>query len=686
MNRAAADGPAESASGPRSPDVARAEVCLVNMPYASLPRPSLALGLLKKILEDGGIRTTVAYANLWFAEKVGIRRYHLCSHQCPTEFLAGEWTFAGAAFGDVRNGKDQEYLRCVVNSNFRVYSYSGAEDKARLRTDLTALRAAATSFIDEAAERVLATGARIVGCTSTFEQHVASLALLKKIRELDPSIVTMMGGANCETDMGRATHECFPWVDYVVSGEADALITDLCHLVLTKGQKLSPRELPPGVLGPAHRNGRSLNILNGKTNVERALFRELNDLPTPDFADYFNQLNGSRVGKTISPGLPLETSRGCWWGAVHHCTFCGLNGSSMKFRSKTPDRVLTEIKDLENRHGISKFETVDNILDMAYFKDFLPRLAADGASRTLFYEVKANLNRGQVALLRQAGVTWIQPGIESLHSEVLRLMDKGVQGWQNVQLLKWAREFGLRMSWAILWGFPGEQDDWYRHMADWIPLLEHLQAPSGLIRLRYDRYSVYHNQAQQLGLKLWPISAMSFVYPIEEKHLDDLAYFFISEGSPDAFRKAGAYVDILQTRPGLARVLKAVREWRGEFLRGLPPILSMEDDGEVMNIFDTRRCAREFRTSLTGLARVICLACDEAPMAGRLQKLLADKCGVQASPSEIEASIKELRERNLLLSIDGRLINLAVKGRLPELPSRRDFPGGFVDETKIDET
>jgi hypothetical protein len=86
------------------------------------------------------------------------------------------------------------------------------------------LRAEAEDFVDSAAARVLAHKPRIVGCTSTFQQHVASLALLRRIRELDPSVISMMSGENCETQMGRATHRAFPWGDYVVSGEADQLI------------------------------------------------------------------------------------------------------------------------------------------------------------------------------------------------------------------------------------------------------------------------------------------------------------------------------------------------------------------------------------------------------------------------------------------------------------------------------
>ncbi|HYJ77994.1 MAG TPA: RiPP maturation radical SAM C-methyltransferase, partial [Longimicrobiaceae bacterium] len=466
----------------------RVDVCLVSMPYAALPRPSLALGLLKAVLEDAGLRAVALYPNLWFAERVGIRRYHLCSAQAPTEFLTGEWSFAEAAFPGAERD-DEAYLRSVGASVFRLPGYRGPGGAARLVEDLRAIRDEATGFVDQAARRVLATGARIVGCTSTFEQHVPSLALLRRVRELDPGVVTMLGGANCETVMGQATHRHFRAVDYVVSGEADGLIAPLCHDVLRRGRDIPAAELPPGVLGPRHRDAPAAGPL------ARALFRDLNDLPVPDHGDYFAALEGSALGPSITPGLPLETSRGCWWGALHHCTFCGLNGSSMAYRSKAPERVLAEVRELERRHGISKFETVDNILDLAYFRTVLPELAGDGRPRRLFYEVKANLKRAQVQALAESGVTWIQPGIESLHSGVLRLMDKGVQGWQNVQLLRWAREFGVRMSWGMLWGFPGEEDHWYAQVACWIPLLEHLQAPSGLIRLRYDRYSVYHNQA-----------------------------------------------------------------------------------------------------------------------------------------------------------------------------------------------
>ena len=105
---------------------------------------------------------------------------------------------------------------------------------------------------------------------------------------------------------------------------------------------------------------------------------------------------------------------------------------------------------------------MDNILDLKYFKTLLPELARQGARVSLFYETKSNLKKDQVRLLRDAGVTMIQPGIESFSDEVLKLMKKGVSGLQNIQLLKWCKEIGVEPLWNFLLGFPGESPDEYQ--------------------------------------------------------------------------------------------------------------------------------------------------------------------------------------------------------------------------------
>jgi ribosomal peptide maturation radical SAM protein 1 len=701
------------------------DVCLVTMPYAAPTRPSMALGLLKAILAEGGISASVAYANLWFAEAVGLRRYSLCASNLPIVFLAGEWTFAAAAFGDDprRAERDAEYLRQLRQaSDGYPRVWSGARG-GEFTADLLALREAATGFVDQAARRVLATGARVIGCTSSFEQHVASLALLRRVRELDPGVVTMLGGANCETVMGEATHRCFPWVDYVVSGEADGLVTELCRLALTRGRDVPADELPRGVLGPAHRESpahretpaqretreggqreggqrdgaaaRPAGRPKPRATLARALFNDLDRLPTPEYDDYFDTLVASPLEASVRPGLPLETSRGCWWGAAHQCTFCGLNGTSLGYRSKSPGRVLAEVRELEDRYGISDFEAVDNILDMSYHKTLLPALAAAagrpaaaGAARRppsahaqrdrrIFFEIKANVSRDQVAALVDAGITWVQPGIESLHSEVLRLMDKGIQGWQNVQLLKWARELGLRLSWSVLWGFPGEKDDWYEDMARWLPALTHLPPPAATPRVRFDRYSVYHERARALGLVLFPIGALSLVYPVGPGDLDALAYFFATEPDSGPLRIIQTLSEAVTNNPGIDAVTRGVRDWSAAHRGGELPVLAMEDRAGVLEITDTRACARTSRQLLTGLARAVLLACDSAPRPARLAGIVRREAGLPARQDEIDAVVRRLCDDRLVLPMDGRLVGLVLHGPVPgRIPDYSEFPGG----------
>jgi ribosomal peptide maturation radical SAM protein 1 len=512
---------------------------------------------------------------------------------------------------------------------------------------------------------------------------VASLALLRRVRELDPGVITMLGGANCETVMGEATHRCFPWVDYVVSGEADGLVTELCRLALTRGRDVATEELPRGVLGPAHRQAqqgdagaRPAGPRKARGKLARALFGDLDSLPTPEYDDYFDTLAASPLKANVRPGLPLESSRGCWWGAAHQCTFCGLNGTSLGYRSKSPERVLAEVRELEDRYGVSDFEAVDNILDMSYHKTLLPELAADTSTRRIFYEIKANVSRAQVAALVDAGIMWVQPGIESLHSEVLRLMDKGIQGWQNVQLLKWARELGLRLSWSILWGFPGEKDDWYEDMAEWLPALAHLPPPAATPRVRYDRYSVYHEQASQQGLILFPIGTLSLVYPAGPGDLDALAYFFTTEPNSGPLRIIQTLSEAVTANPGIRAVTRAVRDWAAAHRNRELPVLTMEDRAGVLEITDTRACARTSRQLLTGLSRAVLLACDSAPRPARLAEIVA-RDGIAASQDEIDAVVRKLHDDRLVLSMDDRLVGLVLPGPVPDhIPDYSEFPGG----------
>ena len=636
------------------------DVALVLMPWAEVRRPSIALGILKAALARTGIRAGVEYANLSFVEEIGAEAAAVVQSG-RVDLSIGEWTFAGAAFPESDSTPDELFAepRRLGQSHWLDGRGDGAFGEV-----LAAVRALAPRFVDATARALLARGARIVGCSSTFEQHCASLALLRRVKQLDPSVVTLLGGANCEAEMGWATLREFPWVDIVVSGEADELIAPLCAVLLEHGPAVRADELPAGALGRDHvRSGRHGP---GRAAVPRIAISRLDDVPVPDYSDYFARLARSPLRRRITPGLVAETSRGCWWGKKSQCTFCGLNGNGMDFRAKSPERALAELGELSERYGIARFEIVDNILDGRYLRTVLPAIEADGAPYRIFYETKSNLRRDQVAQLARAGVHWIQPGIEALHDDLLTLMAKGCTAATNLQLLKYAREHGVNVSWLLLVGFPGEDDRWHEEVASFLPRVFHLQPPSSCTAVRYDRFSVYHQTPGRFGLELTPAPGYAALYPVDDGALAELAYFFV-----DARERGPRW-----RRPGIEKLAVQVAEWRKQHRRTLRPVLSMTDDGEAIEIYDTRPCATARRVTLTGVDAEVYRACDPALPEAEIERRVG---GASGGTADVHAALERLDAQRLVLRLHGRVLALAVPGDAPALRDAREFPGGTVD-------
>jgi ribosomal peptide maturation radical SAM protein 1 len=648
-------------------------VSLVQMPYGALQRPSIALGLLKAALERSDIACQVVYGNLAFAEEIGAEVY-LQIEQSSTAGLLGEWTFGAAAFPGFSPDPDAYFAAAGGDL------VSAAEVLLRklhpgveLRALYEIVREHARGFVARLADRILETKPAIVGCSSIFQQHCASLALLRVIREKAPGVITLLGGANCEGAMGRATHRHFPWVDYVVSGEADGLIAELCGQVLARGRELKLEEIPDGVFAPAQRSGPR------ERGAARPVLADLDRAEVPDYSDYFAALQRSPLGAYVVPSLPVETSRGCWWGEKSHCTFCGLNGLGMTHRAKTPERALRELDTLATRHGVERMMVVDNILDMRYFRSVLPALADRGAPYKLFYEVKANLRRDQLEQLALSGVRWLQPGLEHLHDGVLELLRKGTTALQNVRMLKWSRELGVRLTWAILHGAPGEHDAWYSEIAELVPLLVHLQPPSGTPKIRYDRFSPYHSEPARFGLQLRPKRVYSLIYPLAESELAELAYFFDDE--KDLVQPPRSLEDDRAQRPGLHALVERVEQWRALFWRRSgAPMLSARapaTPGAPLLITDTRPIAAERSVALHGLCAEILDACDGGLSREQLSQRLGPAGGsAPERAAAVSAALAELVARKLVVELSGRFLSLALREPWAEYPLAAECPEG----------
>lgn len=624
------------------------DVLLISMPFGPLYRPSLGLSLLQAGLDSRNLSSEILYFTFSLAGLISPSLYNQIAEGYPdATSLTGEWIFAEALFK-----RDSSDIRGYINDVLRGRSaadldsgYHGESAVPRLKQldefieGVMAAREKVEGFLDDCLRQVIERRPSLVGFTNVFQQQVASLCLAKRLKARAPETFIIFGGANCEGVMGSELMRRFAFIDAVVSGEGDIIFPEIAHRVINK-------ESISDLQGVRSRDRKTVALV-ADHQANAPSVHDLNSLPYPSYDAFFRQLKAAGLAERSKARLLFETSRGCWWGEKNHCTFCGLNGATMFYRSKSAQRALDELVLLTKRHPGCDVEVVDNILDWTYFREFIPALISQRLNVELYYEVKANLKREQVRLLREAGIRKIQPGIESLSTHTLKLMRKGVSRLQNIQLLKWCKEFGVEPFWNLLWGFPGELPEEYARMAELIPLITHLKPPESAGSLRLDRFSPLFDKADEFGLmNIKPCPAYQHIYPFPPESLANLAYYFTFDYRSE--QNVEHY-----TRPLAEQVL----EWKA--VHGASDLFS-KDFGTFLLICDLRPVALKRITVLTGLQRELYLLCHTASTISEIKRTIELRSGESASEQQITELFQPLIESHLLIQDECTFLNLAI--------------------------
>jgi len=523
-------------------------------PFAGLDRPSLAAHVLQACAAEAGIRVSVLYANLLLGAEIGELNYQAVCYAASGALL-GERFFAAAAYDLPPFGQDTSYTSYFDNSSERY------DDEVEIDLDeLQRLEPKVRDWADALAAAIVARGYKVVGCTTTFEQTAASVALLKRVKQLCPEIVTIIGGANCDGEMAEGILTLGAEIDYVFSGESEVSFPEFM------------RQAVSGKLPAEH-------VILGQPCMN------LDAVPTPDFSEYYEQLElaipKSLLAESSLILLPYESSRGCWWGEKHHCTFCGLNAQTMEHREKSPDRVIEELQHLFKKHPNKKVCVVDNIMPRSYFRTLLPRLPDEVPGLLAFYEQKSNLSLDNVLELKAAGICEIQPGIEALSTSLLRRMDKGVSARQNIALMRYARAADLNLTWNLLYAFPGDHVEDYEQTLALVPLLRHLGPPGGLSFLSIDRFSPYFDFPDRYGVtNIRPMPGYAAVLPATAD-VTKIAYHFVGDYR-SASRENPELLQRLQTE-----VERWMSLWRMEEA-ALPALAVTSLSDDTFLLMDTR--------------------------------------------------------------------------------------------------
>jgi ribosomal peptide maturation radical SAM protein 1 len=619
-------------------------VSIVSMPFKDLRHPPIQLGILQRCLERAGITARshsleLAFMDHLHRKTVGGQPLTINDYQrvATQEFQVhlGDWIFKVPPYAECSD--DEDYIAHVRGR--------GVSDETI--TTALRMRSFVPEFLEAAADELLGGMPRVVGFSTVFQQNIASLVLAKILKTRDPSLKIVFGGGNCDAQMGQVLHECFPWVDVVIRGEGERALVEVVKDVLA-GQPVHP--LP----GLCYRIDGQAIAVPQKSEPQVPM----DEVPSPSYDDYFERLGRTPVRSELWPEVAIlfESSRGCWWGAKSHCTFCGLNSSLMMFRSKPASRVAEEILSMAARYHVLDFVAVDDIIDLRHIRELFPLLRASGADLTLFYETKANLTKDQLRAFLAAGVSAIQPGIESLSTPILRLMRKGVTGLQNLRLLKWCAEIGIKPAWNLLYGFPGEPPEEYGRMCDLVPSIVHLEPPS-FMQVELERFSPYFERPTEFGIEIsGPLPHYKFLYAISPEALSNLAYDFeyrYSDGrNPQTYTKDLA---------------EAVERW-GELKPRSAGSLSYRRGPGFLLVQDRRPGLENADYRFDGMEAKIYLACDAGTTAAEICRQLVAEGDKSIDAVEIENYLEELVQARLMYREGKSFLSLAVSVSSTEDP------------------
>lgn len=628
----------------------------VNMPFAALRLPSLALAQLRSVTEAGfgdRVRVGIRYFNHDFGRRFGLDLYNFVADSNPGHVSGfGEWFFRQAAFPDLADN-----TRTYIG---RYAQHFGRERLAEFERVLLPLRNGLESFLDGLIEENRLDEADLLGLTSMFFQNLPSIALARRLKRRNPKQIIVLGGANCEGTMGVELAANVPVVDFVFSGHALISFPVFVEKVLAGDEDglhridgvfsrrncrsaASLATLPPAAGGGVDwASLRAGCLLEG---VREAAEEHDIDAAVPiDYAEFFDSLDRCFPGGGLCPEVMFETSRGCWWGQRAHCTFCGLNGASMAYRAMKPERARAVIADLVERYSsrADRFSAVDNILAREHvegiFGDFRPP-----PNVTFFYEVRADLDAARLRTLAEAGVREVQPGIESLATSTLKLMRKGTTAFINIAFLKHCAAFAIKPVWNLLVGFPGETAEVYAAYKSLLPKLFHLPPPSGAFPVRFDRFSPYFRESRNYGLRLEPLDYYGLCYPFPENAIRNMAYYF-----QDMNFDAGYARDVALWLNELRALTDQWRRRSGTADGLLPPRLALRH-GEGGSVVEDTRLGYLLELPV-GAAEVAALRAAIEPV---------EETGLREAHGE---AVGRLLQKGLLFQERGRVMSLVLGG------------------------
>jgi radical SAM superfamily enzyme YgiQ (UPF0313 family) len=302
-------------------------------------------------------------------------------------------------------------------------------------------------------------------------------------------------------------------VDYVLRGEAEQTLVELCSALIGK--------TPIGNLDGLVQLNSSGQVAYSTQKLSKNSAWDALPQPPKDLTD-FTLYKAAWKSAHGYFSVNMVASRGC----PYQCNWCAKPISGNKFHLRPANVTAEEMRQLKIEAGAEHIWFGDDVfaLNHRWVKEFAAEVQARGAVLPFKIQSRADLmTESTVAALKAAGCAEVWMGVESGSQKILDAMNKGLRLSSVNTARERLRQAGIRACYFLQLGYPGEK---WHELQETISFVRRTRPDDIGISFSYPLpgTAFYEQVKAQLGIKRnWADS-------------DDLCIMFHGEYTSDFYR------------------------------------------------------------------------------------------------------------------------------------------------------
>lgn len=249
---------------------------------------------------------------------------------------------------------------------------------------------------------------------------------------------------------------CLQYCDYVVIGEGDETILELVETLAGRGEMEQVR-------GIAYRVGDKLFWTPPRPGPEG-----FDTIPNYSLIEGYSRMDFLDIlVQRKKPWLTIQTSRGC----PFDCTFCIVNTMFPGgYRKRDIESVIRDLRDKRQYGKDLMFVDNEFAAHPSYTKKLLRRMIAENFDFNIFAFARVGVAKDDelLSLMRQAGITYIYQGYESIQSEALTAYNKRQTFEEITAAIEKLHSFEFSIMGSFVLGADGDTLETIRSTVDFV--------------------------------------------------------------------------------------------------------------------------------------------------------------------------------------------------------------------------